>query len=191
MLILCELEIYYPPAFFDIMVHLPVHVVEDIVQLRPPFLRSMMPFERMNGHIRGYIRNRSRPDGSIAKGFLAEECISFYTNFLNIENPVGMPINRHLGRLAGWGHHEGHREMHVDSQGRRTDFERANLVTLQHIEVVNPWIQEHKKSIMKKYSDRGQQRTDGEVTKEHNSGFTRWFKAKLLANPPQINASPE
>src|SRR3954462_10779573 len=51
-LILCELEIYFPPAFFDIMVHLLIHVVEDIVQLGPAFLRSMMPFERMNAHIK-------------------------------------------------------------------------------------------------------------------------------------------
>ncbi|KAK1663154.1 hypothetical protein QYE76_051313 [Lolium multiflorum] len=33
--ILCELEIYFPPAFFDIMVHLLVHVVDDIVQTNP------------------------------------------------------------------------------------------------------------------------------------------------------------
>ena len=54
--ILCELEVYFPPAFFDIMVHLLVHVVEDIVQLGPMFLRSMMAFERMNGHIRGPVQ---------------------------------------------------------------------------------------------------------------------------------------
>src|SRR3954463_7733037 len=54
-LILCELDIYFPLAFFDIMVHLLIHVVEDIVQLGPAFLRSMMPFERMNGHIKIYV----------------------------------------------------------------------------------------------------------------------------------------
>ena len=32
-LILCELEIYFPPAFFDICVHLLLHVVDDIKQL--------------------------------------------------------------------------------------------------------------------------------------------------------------
>src|ERR1041385_2438039 len=41
-LILCELEIYFPPAFFDIMVHLLIHVVEDIVQLGHAFLHNMM-----------------------------------------------------------------------------------------------------------------------------------------------------
>jgi hypothetical protein len=53
--ILCELEMYFPPAFFDIMVHLLVHIVEDILQLGPMFLHSMLPFERMNGVIKGYV----------------------------------------------------------------------------------------------------------------------------------------
>ena len=88
--IMCELEIYFHPAFFDIMVHLLLHVMDDIVQLGPAFMRSMMPFERMNRHIKGYVRNRSRPDGSIASGYLAEECISFCSNVLQTENPVGL-----------------------------------------------------------------------------------------------------
>ena len=31
--ILWELEIYFPPTFFDVMVHLLVHIVDDIIQL--------------------------------------------------------------------------------------------------------------------------------------------------------------
>src|SRR3954468_22083289 len=63
-LILCELEIYFPPDFFNIMVHFLIHVVEDIVQLGPAFLRSMIPYERMTGHIKKYVRNKSRLDAS-------------------------------------------------------------------------------------------------------------------------------
>src|SRR4051812_25629398 len=163
--ILCELEIYFPPAFFDVMVHLLVHIVYDIIQLGPTFLHSMMPFERMNGVIKGYVHNMARPDGSIAQGFLTEECISFCTNYLGIDNPVGLPVNRHLGRLAGWGHREGRREMHVDFMGRLADFERANLVALQHIDVVDPWVVEHKIFIEKTYNGRGQQRTDRDIIK--------------------------
>ena len=124
--ILCELEIYFPPAFFDIMVHLLVHIVDDIIQLGPTFLHNMMPFERMNGVIKGFVRNRARPDGSIVQGFLTEECISFCTNYLDVDNPVGLPGNRHLGRLAGAGHREGRRETHVDFCGRRADIDREN-----------------------------------------------------------------
>ena len=76
MLILCELEIYFPPAFFDICVHLLLHVIDDVRHLGPTFMHYMMPFERMNGVMKGYVRNRSHPDASMDKGFLTYECIS-------------------------------------------------------------------------------------------------------------------
>ena len=43
--ILCELEMYFLPAFFDVMVHLLVHIMVDIIQLEPTFLHSMMPLK--------------------------------------------------------------------------------------------------------------------------------------------------
>ena len=63
--ILNELEMYFPPAFFDMMVHLCVHIVDDIIDLGSSFLHNMMPFERMNGIIKGFVRNMAHPDGSI------------------------------------------------------------------------------------------------------------------------------
>jgi hypothetical protein len=119
--ILCELEIYLPPAFFDIMVHLLVHLMDDIIHLGPAFLDNMIPFERMNGVIKGYVHNIVRPDGSITQGFLTEDCTSFYTNYLDFH------------WLKGVGHKTGRTELHVDYSKRRADFDRANLVALQHI----------------------------------------------------------
>ncbi|KAK1685507.1 hypothetical protein QYE76_046355 [Lolium multiflorum] len=84
----------FTSPFFDIMVHLLVHVVDDIIHLGPTFLHNMMPFERLNGVIKGFVRNRARPDGSIAKGFLTYECISFRQNYLSTENEdVGLPTS--------------------------------------------------------------------------------------------------
>jgi hypothetical protein len=182
---------YFLPAFFDIMVHQLVHIVEDIFQLEPTFLQNMMSFERMNGVIKGYIFNRSCPHRSMAKGFLTEECISSCMNYLNIKNPIGLPINKHLERIDGWDHHEGRREMHINFTGRLTNFDRANLVALQHMKLVDPWVEEHKSSIAKMYSDRGKLRTEGAIIKEHNSHFTCWFKDTLLANPPPMQSSEE
>jgi hypothetical protein len=96
-MILCELEIYFPPTFHDMMVHLLVHMVDDVIHLGPPFVHNMMSFERLNGILKGYICNRARPDGSIAKGFLSYECISFCQNYLQNEDedvPIGLPIRR-------------------------------------------------------------------------------------------------
>ena len=115
--ILCELKMYFPPAFFDICVHLLVHIMDDIIHLGPLFLHNMMPFERLNGIIKGFVRNRARLDASIVQGFLIEECISFCMSFLDLENRVGVPVNKHLGRLDGAGHKNGRRNLHVDFQG--------------------------------------------------------------------------
>ncbi|KAK1652691.1 hypothetical protein QYE76_070496 [Lolium multiflorum] len=190
--ILCELEIYFPPAFFDIMVHLLVHVVDDIIHLGPTFLHNMMPFERLNGVIKGFVRNRARPDGSIAKGFLTYECISFCQNYLSTENEdVGLPTRKHVGRLAGFGHREGYRAMHVGIAGRHADFDRAHRVALQHIELVSPWVDKHKSLIEQKFIDLGRPRKTGDVTKEHNSNFTGWFKKRLLESPAPMPSTEE
>ena len=188
--ILNELEMYFPPAFFDVMVHLCVHIVDDIIDLGPSFLHNMMPFERMNGIIKGFVRNMSRPDGSIVQGYLAQECISFCENFLyGADQPpgvsVGLPVNKHDGRLEGDGHCNGRRELHVAYSDRRSDFDRANLVVLQHLDEVDPFVALHKEIIAKKYRDRGVCRTDAEVTREHNSTFLHWFKEHIIANPPE------
>ncbi|KAK1699186.1 hypothetical protein QYE76_015883 [Lolium multiflorum] len=192
--ILCELEIYFPPAFCDICVHLLLHVVEDIKQLGPTFLHNMMPFERQNGVMKGYVRNRARPDASMAKGFLTYECISFCQNYLSTEDDedhVGLPPRTHLGRLAGVGHREGYRSVHVGIENRRDDFDRAHRVALQHLKLTEPFVQEHKSMVEQNYIDMGRPRKMGDVTKKHNSSFTRWFKQTQLVEAQRNTPSTE
>ncbi|KAK1611785.1 hypothetical protein QYE76_035458 [Lolium multiflorum] len=192
--ILCELEIYFPPAFCDICVHLLLHVVEDIKQLGPTFLHNMMPFERQNGVMKGYVRNRARPDASMAKGFLTYECISFCQNYLSTEDDedhVGLPPRTHLGRLAGVGHREGYRSVHVGIDNRRDDFDRAHRVALQHLKLIEPFVQEHKSMVEQNYIDMGRPRKMGDVTKKHNSSFTRWFKQTQLVEAQRKRPSTE
>jgi hypothetical protein len=124
--ILNKLQMYFPPVFFDVMVHLCVHIVDDIIDLGPSLMHNMMPFERMNGIIKGFVRNMSRPDGSIVQGSLTQECISFCENFLyGADWPpgVGLPIKKHVGRLEGEGHSNDRRELHVAYSDRRNDFD--------------------------------------------------------------------
>nr|GFB04706.1 hypothetical protein [Tanacetum cinerariifolium] len=76
-LTICELEMYFPPSFFDVMVHLVSHIVREIKTCGPTFLRDMYPFERYMGILKGYVRNRSRPEGCIIEGYATEEAIEF------------------------------------------------------------------------------------------------------------------
>ena len=64
-----------------------------------------------------------------------------------------------------------------------TERDRANLVVLQHLDVVDDYVARHKKRIAKKYRDKGMLKTDDEVTVEHNATFLRWFKQQVLENP--------
>ena len=68
---------------------------------------------------------------------------------------------------------------------RCSDFDRSNLVVLQHLDEVDPFVALHKEIIAKKYRDQGVCRTDAKVTREHNSTFLHWFKEHIIANPPE------
>ncbi|XP_074347462.1 uncharacterized protein LOC141686321 [Apium graveolens] len=81
--ILCQLEMIFPDPFFDIMVHLPVHLCKEIEYGGPVHQRWMYSIERYLGVLKRYIRNKSKPEGSIAERYLADEFLNFCSRFLN------------------------------------------------------------------------------------------------------------
>ncbi|XP_056687991.1 uncharacterized protein [Spinacia oleracea] len=64
---LCEFEMYFPPTFFDIMVHLICHLVREIKLCGPVFLRWCYPFERHMGVLQDKLRNPAQPEGSMSQ----------------------------------------------------------------------------------------------------------------------------
>ncbi|XP_043694262.1 uncharacterized protein LOC122644969 [Telopea speciosissima] len=74
---LCNLERIFPPIFFDVMVHLMVHLPREILLGGPVHYRWMYPFERFNKTLKDYMRNARHPEGSIAEGYIANECLQF------------------------------------------------------------------------------------------------------------------
>ncbi len=80
---LCEFETIFPPAFFDVMVHLPVHLVEEIRLGGPVTTRWMYPIERYLRKLKSYVRNKGRPEGSMAEGYITEECVTFCARYLS------------------------------------------------------------------------------------------------------------
>ncbi|XP_057740110.1 uncharacterized protein LOC130957259 [Arachis stenosperma] len=74
---LCQMEMIFPPSFFTIMVHLTVHLVDEVTLGGPVHYRWMYPIERYLGRLKQYVRNRAQPEGSIAEGYLSEEILTF------------------------------------------------------------------------------------------------------------------
>ncbi|XP_050238212.1 uncharacterized protein LOC126687698 [Mercurialis annua] len=80
---LCKLEKTFPPSFFDIMVHLPIHLPTEAMIGGPVQYRWMYFVERTMYTLKSLIRNTARPEGSIAEGFIANECMTLCSRYLS------------------------------------------------------------------------------------------------------------
>ncbi|WMV19289.1 hypothetical protein MTR67_012674 [Solanum verrucosum] len=81
-IILCKLEMIFPPAFFDVMVHLAVHLPREAMYGGPVQYRWMYKIERFLCKLKRYVRNKARPEGSIAEGYIIDECLTFCSMYL-------------------------------------------------------------------------------------------------------------
>ncbi|XP_057723796.1 uncharacterized protein LOC130939727 [Arachis stenosperma] len=91
-LTLCHLEMLFPPSFFTIMVHLTCHLVDEAKLGGPVHYRWMYPIERYLGHLKSYVRNKAKSEGSIAKGYVAKEALTFCSRYLEgIETRFNRP----------------------------------------------------------------------------------------------------
>ena len=86
-------DMIFTPSFFNIMTHLLVHLVKEIGILGSVFLHNMFPFERYFAVLKKYIRNRARPEGSIAKGNVTNEVIEFCVDYVEELCPIGIPYH--------------------------------------------------------------------------------------------------
>ncbi|KAM6574690.1 hypothetical protein CsatA_023017 [Cannabis sativa] len=76
-LILCKMESIFPPAFFDIVIHLVLHFPEEAILGGPIFMRWMYPFERYMKKLKNYVGNKARPEGSIKESYVVDEALTF------------------------------------------------------------------------------------------------------------------
>ncbi|XP_024199865.1 uncharacterized protein LOC112203073 [Rosa chinensis] len=99
----CLLEKFFPPSFFDIMIHLTVHLVREVELCGPIFFRWMYPFERYMKVFKGWVRNRQFPEGCIAESYIVEEAIEFCSERILPEDAttVGTPLRTKYGLLNG------------------------------------------------------------------------------------------
>ncbi|XP_073120199.1 uncharacterized protein [Henckelia pumila] len=98
--LLCMLEKYFPPSFFDIMVHLTVHLVREVKLCGPVWYRQMYPFERFMKILKGYVRNRNRPEGCIAECYVAEEAVEFCSDYMSNVHTIGIPTRHRQLQLT-------------------------------------------------------------------------------------------
>ncbi|XP_071913572.1 uncharacterized protein [Coffea arabica] len=173
----------FPPPFFNIMEHLLVHLPEE-AKLGGPFqFRSMYPIERYLCTLKNYVRSRSHPEGSIAEGYLAEECMAFCSMYLdNIESKLNRPprnyedeyLNRQIGRPLGK-----EEVIYLDD----VSWVQAHRYVLGNLETVDPFRRDHK-HLLKLEKPR---MSNYEREKIHSETFYKWFK-KHVADLEKSNS---
>ena len=98
---LCLLKKYFPPSFFDIMIHLMVHLVREVRFCGPVYLRWMYLFERFMKVLKSYVRNRNRLEGFIVECYIVEEAIEFCMEYLSNVDTIGIPIDPRIDHKIG------------------------------------------------------------------------------------------
>jgi hypothetical protein len=98
---LTRLEMHLPPTyFFDMCIHLLMHLVDQLRALGLMFLHQMFPSDRLMSILRKYVWNRHKPEWCIVEGW--STAVEFCTYYLG-PNRITVPVSRHEGRLNGKG----------------------------------------------------------------------------------------
>ena len=78
------LEIWFPPAFFDTMPHLMVHLVKELRLCGPVHSRWCYSVERYLYVLKKSVRNKFRPEACMATGHLIGEALGFVTEYTSL-----------------------------------------------------------------------------------------------------------
>ncbi|KAL5564960.1 hypothetical protein UlMin_028124 [Ulmus minor] len=173
---LCLLEKYFPPAFFDVMVHLTVHLPREIKFCGPVWLRWMYSMERYMKILKGYVRNRHRPEGCIIECYIAEEAVEFCSEYLANARTIGIPkgIEERIESRKGF------KVIPIDYK----TLCEAHYYVLQNTTVVDPYMCEHLSFVRTLHPMKA--KNEKWLQAEHKRSFSSWFKRKIeteLARP--------
>ena len=100
---MAQLEMCFPPLFFDIRPYLMVHMVDQIRALGPTYLHAMWAYERFMSTLNHYVLNRAYPEGSMIEAYCTEEVVECCKDYLIDNKGIGLVASRHSGRLEGKG----------------------------------------------------------------------------------------
>ncbi|XP_062118752.1 uncharacterized protein LOC133832424 [Humulus lupulus] len=128
---LCLLERFFPPSFFDVMIHLVVHIGREarLFYVNILLMMSNCVINRRMKILKDYVRNRARPEGCIAECYLADECVSFCNEFTD----HSIELNTKEGRNEEWSND-------VILEGRPISRRKEIILTDELLEIAHRYI---------------------------------------------------
>ncbi|CAN6576369.1 unnamed protein product [Malus baccata var. baccata] len=189
-LTLCQLEKIFPPAFFDIMVHLPVHLADEAALAGHVPYRWMYPIERYLQKLKRYVRNKGRREGSIAEAYLVDECLSFCSMYLRgvesrrtrrgrNEDGIGRGVSGGFSIFDSKGCYMGSGE-HVELDLNALD--QCHRYILNNCDEVNPFRSQREEFLKTKH--RRERLTMRQIKELSKKEFPEWFKQHMNSSYP-------
>ncbi|OMO65396.1 Transposon, En/Spm-like protein [Corchorus capsularis] len=175
-LILCKLEKIFPPSFFDIMVHLTIHLVTEAKHAGLVQFRWMYAVERFLRRLKSYVRNKARPEGSIAEACIVEECVNICSRYLD---KTETRLNR-VGRNYEGSDDRCHSRLQVFSKVGKpllgnayeelslSGWAQARMYVLENCEEIRNFVEKHKEEL--KMAD------PRNIERRHRKEFSQWFE---------------
>jgi hypothetical protein len=144
-----QLEMCFPPSFFDTMEHYMIHLVDKIFVLGPTYMHHMYLYEHHMVVMKGYVCNRAHPKGSMIEDYTIEEVIECYIDYMKDGNPIGVQVSQHHGRLSGKGIKRHKSFIDVTYQRVR----EAHFIIMQQLAVLRPYVEKHLQELCKRIQD--------------------------------------
>jgi hypothetical protein len=130
----------------------------------------MYAYERFNGILKSFVRNRAYPEGSMVQGYCTEEAVEWVLNYADPSNPIGVPKSRHEGRLTGKGS-IGKKRITPDPHL----FCCAHFHVLQQISIMSEYFDEHKEVLLRDNPGRN----ESWLANEHMRKFIGWLRDRI------------
>nr|XP_011468530.1 PREDICTED: uncharacterized protein LOC101308701 [Fragaria vesca subsp. vesca] len=175
--IMCKLERIFLPAFFDIMIHLMIHLPEQALLTGPVHYTWMFPQERQLGEYKKYVGNRGKPEGSIANADLLNECVTYcdlyHSNTTEAEsstNVFNLSVVSEVVRLFG--------NLPNSYKLTKTELREAHWCVLDHCSEVDYYEKKH----LEKIIARQPYRADEMHKRTFPDYFLNWMEELLREN---------
>jgi hypothetical protein len=128
----------------------------------------MFPYERFYGFLKSLVHNWLFPEGAIVRGYETIEAVEWAMDYMDPQNPIGVPLSQHEGRLSGVGT-MGKRSVTPDADA----FEKAHFTVIQQLHLITPFANEHKRQLREDNPNRGR----AWLAKMHMiQGFSGWLR---------------
>ncbi|XP_062114463.1 uncharacterized protein LOC133825550 [Humulus lupulus] len=164
--IVYKLEEYFPPSFFDPMIHLVVHLAREFRLCGPVQFQWMYHFERYMKVLKGFVSNYARPEGCIANRYLDVECVRFCETFLKHNDNQDSTEIEENPLSAG--------EYFELDQG---DISIAHRYVLFNSDIVAPFLNIHMDEMKEMHKIFEDNQTF--LWNRHSEGFLLWFYDKF------------